>query len=99
MDAVSSLILKVSEMLKIPKTKVEVHFLKKFVFVTNKCLTQDAFRKCPRTTENLSKYTAVVRQKLCAHFFLFSSIFCNSILVSELHRLPRCTSPNKQHLS
>ena len=43
MDAVSSLILKVSEMLKIPKTKVEVHFLKK----------QDAFRKCPRTTENL----------------------------------------------
>ena len=58
MDTVLSLILLVFEMLKIPKAKVEVHFLKKLDIVTNKCLAQDAFGKCPRTTEYLSKYTA-----------------------------------------
>ena len=61
MDAMFSLILSVSEMLKIPRAKVEAHFLEKIAFVTNKCLAQDAFRKCPRTTENLSKYTAVCK--------------------------------------
>ena len=57
MDTVLSLTL----MLKIPRAKVEAHFLKKLVFVTNKCLTQDSFGKCPMTTENLNqfKYTAV----------------------------------------
>ena len=35
------------------------HFIKNLAFVTNKCLAQDAFRECPRITENLSKYTAV----------------------------------------
>ena len=59
MDTVLSLILLVSEMLKIPRAKLEAHFLKKLAFVTNKCLAQDASRKCSRTTENLSKYTAV----------------------------------------
>ena len=49
MDTVLSLILLVSEMLKIPKTKVKAHFLKKLNFVTNTCLAQDAFRKCQRT--------------------------------------------------
>ena len=57
MDTVLSLILLVSEMLKIPRTKVEAHFLKKLAFVTNRCLAPDAFGKCARTTENLSKYT------------------------------------------
>ena len=55
MDTVLSLILLVSEILKIPRVRVEVHFLKKLTFVTNKCLAQDIFEKCPRTTENLSK--------------------------------------------
>ena len=59
MDIVLSLILLNSQMLKIPKTKTEAHFLKKLDFATNKYLAQDAFRKCPRTTENLSKYTAL----------------------------------------
>ena len=59
MDTVLSLILLLSEMLKIPKTKVEAHFLKKLDFVNNKCLIQDDFRKCQRTTENISKYTAL----------------------------------------
>ena len=59
MDTVLSLILLVSEMLKIPRAKVEAHFLKKLSFRTNKCLAQNAFGKCPRTTENLSKYTAL----------------------------------------
>ena len=59
MDAVLSLILLVSDVLKIPKIKVEAHFLKKLNFVTNKCLTRDAFEKCPRITENLSKSTAL----------------------------------------
>ena len=59
MDAVLSFILLVFQMLKLPKTKVEAHFLKKLDFVTNKYLAQDAFRKCPRATGNLSKYTAL----------------------------------------
>ena len=53
------MILLVFEMLKIPRTKVEAYFLKKLAVVTDKCLVQDAFGKCPRTTENLSKYTAI----------------------------------------
>ena len=59
MDNVLSLILLVSQLLKIPRVKVETHFLKKLSFVTSKCLAQDDFRKCPKTTENLSKPTAV----------------------------------------
>ena len=59
MATVFSLILLVFEMLNIPKTKAEAHFLKKLDFVTNKCLAQDAFGKCSRTTESLSKYTAL----------------------------------------
>ena len=58
MDTVLSLILLVSEMLKIPRAKVEADFLKKLAFVTTKCLAQDTFGKCRRTTENLSRYTA-----------------------------------------
>ena len=65
MDSMLSLILSVSEMLKVPRAKVEAHFLKKIAFAITKCLAQDAFGKCPRTTENLSeqqqqqqKYTA-----------------------------------------
>ena len=75
MDAVLFLILLVSEILKIPRTKVEAHFLKKLAFVTNKCLAQDVFGECPRsTTENLSKHTTV-REWLCAQIFLFYRIF------------------------
>lgn len=60
MDTVWSLILLVSEMLKIPRTKVETNFLKKLDFMTSKYLVQDAFGKLPRTTENLLKYIAVL---------------------------------------
>ena len=59
MDIVLHLILLVSEILKIPRAKVEGHFLKTLAFLTNRCLAEDAFGECPRTTENLSKYTAV----------------------------------------
>ena len=59
MDILLSLILLVSEKLKIPKTKIEAHFLKEIDFVNNKCLAQEAFEKCPSTTENLSKHTAL----------------------------------------
>ena len=55
MDIALSLILLFSEMQKIPNVKVKEYFLKKLAFVTNKCLVQNAFRKCPKTTENLSK--------------------------------------------
>ena len=41
------------------RAKVEAHFLKKLAFVTKLCLAQGAFGKCPTTTEDLSKYTAV----------------------------------------
>ena len=59
MDTALSLILLASEMLKIPRAKVEVHFLKKLAFVTNNCLAQVTLGKYPRKTENFSKYTAV----------------------------------------
>ena len=52
-----SLILLVSEMLKIPRANVEAHFRKKLAVVTSKCLAQDTFVKGPRTTEKSSKYT------------------------------------------
>ena len=53
------LIVLLSELLKIPRATVEAHFLKELAFVINKQLVQDDFRKCPWTTESLSKYTAV----------------------------------------
>ena len=59
MVTILSIILLVSEMLEIQRAKVEAHFLKKLAFVTNKCLAEDAFRKCPRTRENHWEYTAV----------------------------------------
>ena len=37
MDTTLSLILFFSKMLKIPRAKVEAHFLKKLAFVTSKC--------------------------------------------------------------
>ena len=57
MDSVLYLILLISEILKITKAKVKAHFLKKLAFVTNNCSAQDAVRKYPRSTENLSNYT------------------------------------------
>ena len=72
MDAVLSLVLLVSDVLKIPKIKVEAHFLKKLNFVTNKCLTRDAFEKCPRTTENLSKFTALQLSQFHSYVHRFS---------------------------
>ena len=54
-DDVLSLILLVSEMLKIPRAKVKVRFLKRLAFLTNKCLAQGDCREYPRTTENISK--------------------------------------------
>ena len=53
-----SMTLLLSEMLKIPRAKVQVYFLKKLGFATTKCLAQDAFGKCHKTTKNLSKYAA-----------------------------------------
>ena len=53
MDTVFSLILLVSEMLKIPRSKGEAHFPRKIAFVIKKYLPQDAFGTFPRKTENL----------------------------------------------
>ena len=81
MDTVSSLILLIFEMSKIPKTKVEAHFPKKLDFVTKKCLALDAFGKCPRTTENFSKYTALQLSEyivMCTNF-LINLIFYKAI--------------------
>ena len=94
MGTVLSLILLVSEMLKIPRVKVEGHFLKKLASVTNKCLVQDAFCKFPRTTKNLSKYLAVSKY-LCAQIFLLSRTFYKGIQVSVIYRLPRYIAPHK----
>ena len=48
MDTMLPLILLVSEMLKIPKIKVEAHFLKKTDFAAKKCFAQDVFEKCQK---------------------------------------------------
>ena len=101
MDTVLSLILLVFGMLKIPKTKVEAHFLKELDFVTYKCLAQDAFRKCPRITENLSKYTALHLSQyivICIKFLIISYILQSypskrAISVNKIH------CPYKQSLS
>ena len=77
MDIGLSLILLVFEMLKIPKTNLEANFLKKPDFVTNKCLALDVFRKCPRTTGNLSKYAALQFLQyivICTDFLVISYI-------------------------
>ena len=86
MDTVLGLILLVFEMLKIPKTKVEA---------------QDVFGKCPRTTENLSKYTALqlLQYIVTCTYFLITSYILHSypskriISVNEMH------CPYKQSLS
>ena len=101
MDTVLFFILLVFEMLKIPKINVEVHFLKKLDFVTNKCLAQDAFRKCPRTTENLLKHTALQLSQyivMCTDFLIIlyilqSYLSKRTISVNEMH------CPYKQSLS
>ena len=100
-DVVLSLILLVSEMLKIPKTNVEAHFLKKLDFIANKCLAKDAFGKYSRTTENLSKYTALQLSQyivMCTNFLIISYILQSypskwAISVNEMH------CPYKQSLS
>ena len=46
-------------MLIIPWAKVKARFFKNVAFVIKKCLAQDVFGECPRTTENLSKYIAL----------------------------------------
>ena len=64
-----------SEMLKIPRTKVEVHFLKKLAFATNKCLTQDAFGKCPRADNTKPfKIHSSIRIVMCTNFIIISYI-------------------------
>ena len=92
MDIVLSLILIVSQMLKLPRAKVEVHFLNKFVFVINKCLAQDPFRN-----RKPFKIHRITRRVMCT-IFLFS-VYFNAILLSELYLLSRCPSPYKQSLS
>ena len=67
-DTVLPLILLISEVLKISRAKVEAHFLKK-TCICNEFLGQDAFGKCPKITENLSKCTVV--RELCAQVCLF----------------------------
>ena len=71
MDIVLSLILLVSEMLKIPRAKVEANFLKKLAFVTNKCLAQDSFGK----TFKIDSSTRIV---MCTNFLNFSYILQTS---------------------
>ena len=93
MDTVLSLILLVFEMLKIPKTKVEAHFLKKLDFVTNKCLALDAFGKCPRTTENLSKYTALQ----LSQYIVMRTNFLIISYILQSYPSKRAISVNKMH--
>ena len=93
MDAVF-LILLVSDVLKIPKIKVEAHFLKKLNFVTNKCLTRDAFEKCPRTTENLSKFTALQLSQyivMCTDFLIIA--YTLDFFYKQLRILSRTPRP------
>ena len=80
-DTVLYLVLLVSEM---PRAEVEAHFLKKLAFPNNKCLAQDAFGECARTTENLSKYTAARECVLVFSYILQSSPSKWAISVTEM---------------
>ena len=69
-------------MLKIARTKIKGHFLKKIAFVTKKCLAQDVFGECLNTQQYANTYV-----------HKFSYIFCifyKSILRSEPYQLPIC---------
>ena len=52
MDTALPLILLVSEILKIPRAKVEVHFLKKFPFITKKMFSTRCLRKMSKDNSN-----------------------------------------------
>ena len=74
MDAVLSLIMLVSEMLKIPRAKVEAHFLKKLAFVINKCLVQDALQKMSKGNTKPFKTHSSMQIVMCRNFPIFSYI-------------------------
>ena len=66
MDAALSLILLVPEMLKIPRGKVESHFLKKLAFVTNKGLAMK-YRKS-KTRDYHQKLNVRVASRIVEQF-------------------------------
>ena len=73
MDIVLSLILLVSEMLEIPRAKVENHFLKKLAFSTNNCLEQDTLKNDQRqqkALQNTQQYANSYVQKF-SYFFAY----------------------------
>ena len=78
MDTELSLILLVSEMLKIPRPKAEAHFL---AFVTNKCLAQDAFGQQKRqqgeqkTFQNTQQYANSYEHKFSYHLVYSTELF------------------------
>ena len=85
MDTVLSLILLFFEMLNIPRSKVEAHFLKKLVFVTNKCLKK--MSKANRKPFEIHSSTRIIA---CIDFLIFSYILQSYprkgfMLVTEMH--------------
>ena len=89
MGTALSLILLVSEMQRIPRAKVEIHFLKKLAFVAN-----NVWLKMP--SENVrgqQKTFQDTQQYVNSYVHKYSRIFYKDFLVSELHWLPRCIAP------
>ena len=97
-DTVLSLILLVSEMLKIPRPKFEAHFLKKRAFVTNRCLAQDAFEKNVLEKQKTFQNTRQHANSYMYKFFIISYILQSysgkwAILVTKMH------CPTQPHIS
>ena len=67
------LILLVFEILKVSKTKVKAHFLKKLDFVTNKCLALDVFGECLRTTEKPFKIYTITAFTSYSYYLVYST--------------------------
>ena len=89
MCTVLSLILLVSKMQRIPRAKVEVHFLKKLAFVAKNVwpkMPSENVRGQQKTFQNTQQYVNSYVHK-------YSRIFYKAFLVSELHWLPRCIAP------
>ena len=73
MDTVLSLILLVSEMLKIPRLKVAAHFLQTCFYNQQKFSTR-YLRKMPKDNKKPFKIHSSTRIVMCTNFLIFSYV-------------------------
>ena len=89
-DSLLFLILLVSEMLKIPRTKVEAHFLKKTCFCNEQQFSTRCLRKMSKDNRKPFKIHSSTRIAICTIFLIFYYILQSylskwAISVVEMH--------------